>query len=398
MPIPSVSERGRSTPPSPIRKLATYADAAKAQGIRVYHLNIGQPDIPTPPEFFRAVRTFDEKVLEYCPSQGILEFRKKLVAYYHGYGFRDVRLEHLMVTTGGSEGVMFSMMAAASPGEEIITFEPFYPNYAGFAAMAGIRLIPVSTDPQTGYHLPARASIEAKITAKTRALLICSPNNPTGAIYDRNEMEMIRDLALERNLFVLSDEVYREFTFEGQHTGILSFPELSSHAILIDSLSKRYSACGARIGCVVSKNASVMETFLKFGQARLSPPTLEQVGSSLVVESGERYFKGMIDEYRKRRDVLYEELMKIPGVSGIKPQGAFYMMVGFPVKDIEHFCQWLLTDFHVDRETTMMAPGPGFYATPGKGVREARIAYVLNTDDIRKAVSILKLGLVEYSK
>jgi aspartate aminotransferase len=269
MSVPNISERGRSTPPSPIRKLASYADAAKAQAIRVYHLNIGQPDIPTPPEFFRAVRGFDEKVLAYCPSQGIPELRKKLLSYYHGCGFRDVAPEDLMVTTGGSEAILFSMMAVASPGEEIITFEPFYPNYNGFAAMAGIRLVPVGTDPNTGYHLPSRASIEARITSKTRALMVCSPNNPTGAIYDRNEMEMLRDLVMERNLFLISDEAYREFIFEGEQTGILSFPELAGHAILVDSCSKRYMACGARIGSVVSKNTSVMETLLKFAQARL---------------------------------------------------------------------------------------------------------------------------------
>ncbi len=396
MSIPSVSRRGQSTPASPIRKLAPYADQAKARGVKIYHLNIGQPDIPTPPEFYNALQKFDDKVLAYGPSNGLLSFRKSLKKYYHGYGFSHIDEQDIMVTTGGSEAVIFSMMAVASPGEEIIIFEPFYPNYNGFARMAGINLVPVSTDPETGYRLPSIEKIEEKISSKTRAILICSPNNPTGTILTRKEMEQIEALALKYNLFVLSDEVYREFTFDGNHTGILSFPKLSQHAILMDSLSKRYSACGARIGCIVTKNKEVMETILKFGQARLCPPTLEQIGASAVVETGDKYFNKMLAEYKKRRDTIYQTLTDIPGVYCKKPQGAFYMMVTFPVADIEDFSRWLLTDFTVNGETTMIAPGPGFYATPEKGKQEARIAYVLNTGDLEKAANVLKEGLFAY--
>jgi len=398
MAIPSISQRGRTTPPSPIRKLAPYADEAKAKGVKVYHLNIGQPDIPTPPEFYDAIHRFSEDVLSYCPSQGILRFRQSLKRYYQRIGFRHIQTEDIMVSTGGSEGVLFSMMAVASPGEEIVTFEPFYPNYNGFTRMAGIKLVPVNTQPETGYHLPPLEEIEQRITPKTRAILINSPNNPTGTILTRKEMEGIQTLALRHNLFVLSDEVYREFTFDGQPTSILSFPDLSQHAVLVDSLSKRYSACGARVGCIVSKNSEVMETVLKFGQARLSSPTLEQVGASAMVDTGDKYFQDMIQEYKKRRDTIFEGLTKIPGVRCKKPEGAFYLMVTFPVNDIEDFSKWLLTDFSVDGETTMMAPGPGFYATPGRGKQEARIAYVLNTEDLKKATRILEEGLSAYNK
>jgi len=398
MPVPSVSSRGLSTPASPIRKLAPFAEKAKAEGIKIYHLNIGQPDISTPPEFYQALHGFKEKVLAYNPSQGIDPLRQSLERYYHRNGFEQIQKQDILVTTGGSEAVLFSMMAVASPGEEILTFEPFYPNYNGFAHMAGVHLVPIQTDPETGYRLPSRKTIEEKISSKTRAILICSPNNPTGTILSQSELEQIQSLALKHNLFVLSDEVYREFTFDGKHTGILSFPDLSKHAILMDSLSKRYSLCGARIGCIVSKNAEVMQTVLKFGQARLCPPTLEQTAAAAVVDAGDNYFKEMTREYKKRRDTIYESLTNISGVFCKMPQGAFYLMVTFPVDDIEDFCRWMLTDFHLKKETTMVAPGPGFYRTEGKGKCEARIAYVLNSDDLKKAVHILKEGLSVYNK
>ena len=394
---PNISERGLSTPASPIRKLAPFAERAKEKGVKVYHLNIGQPDIHTPNEFYSAVKNFDKSVLAYGPSNGLHEFRNTLMAYYHRNGFTMVENSDIMVTTAGSEAVLFSMMAAASPGEEILTFEPFYPNYNGFARMAGINLIPVGTDPDTGYHLPDLDAIETKISDKTRAILICSPNNPTGTVYRKEEMEVIRDLALKHNLFVLSDEVYREFVFDGSYTGILSFPDLSQNAIMMDSLSKRYSACGARVGCIVSKNKEVMETVLKFGQARLCPPTLEQTAAEALVQHGDQYFSDMLNEYKSRRDTIYDLLMAMPGVRCKKPEGAFYLMVTFPVDDIEKFSQWLLTDFDINGETTMMAPGPGFYASSGKGRQEARIAYVLNNDDIRKAITIVREGLTKYN-
>jgi len=393
-----ISQRGNNTPASPIRKLAVFADQAKKEGVKVFHLNIGQPDIFTPEEFFNAVKDHSEKVLAYGPSNGLPELRNNLLNYYHKCGYSNIKEEELMVTTAGSEAVLFSMMAVASPGEEIIVFEPFYPNYNGFAAMAGIKLVPVSTDPETGYRLPDREKIEAKITDKTRAILVCTPNNPTGTVLNRDEMDVIKEIALKHNLFVLSDEVYREFVFEGEHASILSFPELEQNAVMMDSISKRYSACGARIGCIISKNKSVMETVLKFGQARLCPPTLEQIGAASLIATGDKYFKDMLDEYKKRRDFIYEALTSIPGVEVKKPSGAFYMMVRFPVDSIEEFAKWLLTDFRVNNMTTMIAPGPGFYASSGRGMQEARIAYVLNTEDMRTAVDILEKGLEVYNR
>lgn len=398
MTSPSISRRGQDTPESPIRKLAPYADQAKAKGTHIFHLNIGQPDIHTPPEFFDAVSSFDGEVLAYGPSNGYPWFREKMADYYRRSGYAHIGPDDIMITTAGSEAVLFAMMAAASPGEEILVFEPFYPNYNGFAHMAGIHLVPVGSDPETGYHLPPRGAIEEKIGPKTRAVLICTPNNPTGTILTPGEMETIRDLALDNGLFVLSDEVYREFTFDGVHTSILSFPELEKHAVQLDSLSKRYSACGARIGCIVSKNGQVLETVLKFGQARLCPPTLEQVGSAAVVEAGDRYFDGMVEEYRRRRDTIFEGLTSIPGVTCKKPEGAFYMMVTFPVEDVEDFARWLLKDFHLEDRTVMMAPGPGFYATRGSGRREARIAYVLKEDDLKASVEVLREALARYRK
>lgn len=393
---PTISQRGLATPASPIRKLTPYAEQAKAKGVKVYHLNIGQPDIPTPPEFFEAMKGFSDPVVAYNPSNGIAPFLRQLREYYHRRGFTQVNTEDIMVTTGGSEAVVFSMMAVTSPGDEIIAFEPFYPNYNGFATMAGVKIVPVATSPADGYRLPVKAAIEAKITPKTKAILICSPNNPTGTVFTREEMGVIKDIAVERGLFVLSDEVYREFAFDDTAVSVLAFPEMADHAVVMDSLSKRYSACGARIGCIVSKNKALMETVLKFGQARLCPPTLEQIGSAAVVEAGDKYFDGMVEEYKLRRDVLFEGLTSIPGVVCKKPGGAFYMMVTFPVKDIEDFTRWLLSDYSDNGETVMMAPGPGFYATPGSGRQEARIAYVLKREDLVRAVEILKKALEVY--
>jgi aspartate aminotransferase len=393
---PSISPRGLTTPPSPIRKLALYATQARERGIKVYNVNIGQPDIHTPIEFYQAIRNSTDKVLAYGPSDGIPIYKKSLEQYYHRCGYSQISQNDIMVTTGGSEAIVFTMVAITSPGDEIIVFEPFYPNYNGFSKMAAVNLIPIATDPEKGYCLPSKEEIEAKINPKTRAILVCSPNNPTGTILTHREMTTVKDLALKHNLFVISDEVYREFVFEGKHTSILEFPELSEHAIVTDSISKRYSACGARLGCIVSKNAQVIETTLKFGQARLCPPTLEQVGASAVVDIGEKYIPDMIAEYKKRRDTIYEVLLQIPDVKCKISPGAFYMMVTFPVNDIEDFARWLLTDFNYNNETTLIAPGPGFYATPGRGIKEARIAYVLNSDDLRKAINVIKEGLKVY--
>ena len=398
MTVPSISRRGLETPESPIRKLAPYADQAKSNGVHIFHLNIGQPDIHTPPEFYEAVTSFDEKVLAYGPSNGYPWFREKMEAYYQRNGYTHITSADIMITTAGSEALLFAMMAVASPGDEMLVLEPFYPNYNGFAYMAGITLVPVGANPETGYHIPSVESLEKKISSKTKAVLICTPNNPTGTILTQKEMAAVKDLALKYNLFVLSDEVYREFTFDGVHTSILSFPELQDHAIQLDSLSKRYSACGVRIGCIVSKNRQIMETTLKFGQARLCPPTLEQVGSAAVVEVGDKYFEDMVVEYKRRRDTIFAGLTSIPGVTCKKPEGAFYMMVTFPVEDIEDFARWLLSDYHLEGKTVMIAPGPGFYATSGRGKQEARIAYVLNENDLRAAVDVLKEGLDRYNK
>jgi aspartate aminotransferase len=393
---PKLSQRADDMPPSPIRKLVPLADEAKKRGIKIYHLNIGQPDIPTPPEFMNAVRNYSEEVLAYGNSKGSSEFLSGLVRYYQGQNI-EVEEEDIQVTTGGSEAIIFAMICVAGVGDEIIVFEPFYTNYNGFAQMADVRLVPVTLQAENGFHLSSRDDIEERITSKTRAILICSPNNPTGTVYTREEMEMVAEISKKHNLFVLSDEVYREFVYEGKHTSIMHIGEVSDRAILLDSVSKRYSACGARIGCLVSKNRQVTDAALRMGQARLCSPSIEQFGAASALAIEDDYFERMALEYQRRRDTVYDELMKIPGAVCLKPSGAFYVMAKLPVRDIEDFCRWLLTDFSVDGQSTMIAPGPGFYATPGKGQDEARIAYVLNVDDLKKAMRILAKGVETYN-
>jgi aspartate aminotransferase len=383
-------------PPSPIRKLVPLADAAKNRGIKIYHLNIGQPDIHTPPEFMNAIRNYDRMVLEYGNSKGDHNFITGLVKYYKRRGI-ELKEKDIQITTGGSEAIIFALICVANVGDEIILFEPFYTNYNGFAMMADVKLVPITLKAENGFHLPPKEKIEEKITPKTRAILICSPNNPTGTVYTKEEMEMISDICKKHNLFVLSDEVYREFIYEGKHTSIMNVDGIQDRAILLDSISKRYSACGARIGCLVSKNEQVMDAALRLGQARLCSPSIEQFGATAALKIEDDYFEKMALEYKRRRDTVYEELMKIPGVVCRKPSGAFYIMAKLPVKDIEDFARWMLTDFSLDEETTMIAPGPGFYATPGKGQDEARIAYVLNADDLRKAMRILAKGIESYN-
>jgi aspartate aminotransferase len=397
MPIPQISQRAKDMPFSPIRKLVPLADAAKKRGIKIYHLNIGQPDIPTPLEFMNAIRNYDKKVLEYGNSKGDSNFIAGLVKYYERRRI-EVKEKDIQITTGGSEALIFAMICAAHVGDEIIVFEPFYTNYNSFARIADVKLVPLTLEAENGFHLPSREKIEEKITPKTRAVLICSPNNPTGTVYTQKEMEMIGEMCKKHNLFVLSDEVYREFIYEGKHTSIMHIEGLSDRAILLDSISKRYSACGARIGCLVSKNEEVMSAALRLGQARLCSPSIEQFGATAALKIEDDYFVEMALEYKRRRNTVYDELMKIPGVVCLKPSGAFYIMAKLPVKDIEDFARWMLTDFSLDSETTMIAPGPGFYATPGKGGDEARIAYVLNVDDLRKAMRILAEGIESYNK
>ncbi|NIM99188.1 MAG: aminotransferase class I/II-fold pyridoxal phosphate-dependent enzyme [candidate division Zixibacteria bacterium] len=394
---PHLSTRANDMPPSPIRKLVPFADEAKKKGVKIYHLNIGQPDIPTPPEFMDAVRNYKEEVLAYGNSKGSQKYLSGLVEYYKRKGIL-VEEKDIQVTTGGSEAIIFAMISVADAGDEIIVFEPFYTNYNGFAQMANVKLMPITLRAENGFRLSPQEEIEDKITSRTRAILICSPNNPTGTVYTREEMEMIADIAKKHDLFVLSDEVYREFIYEGKHTSIMHMEGIADRAILLDSVSKRYSACGARIGCMVSKNQQVIDAALRMGQARLCSPSIEQFGAASALKIEDDYFETMAAEYKKRRDTVYDELMKIPGAVCLKPNGAFYIMAKLPVKDIEDFTKWMLTDFSLDGESTMIAPGPGFYATPGKGKDEARIAYVLNVDDLKKAMRILAKGIETYNK
>lgn len=393
---PRISQRATDMPPSPIRKLVPFADEAKKRGIKIYHLNIGQPDIPTPPEFMNAVRSYREEVLAYGHSKGSQKLLSALVRYYAGKGIQ-VEEKDVQITTGGSEAIIFAMICVADTGDEIVVFEPFYTNYNGFAQMADVNLVPVTLEAEDGFHLPSRSRIEEKITSRTRAVLICSPNNPTGTVYSHDELQMTAEIAKKHDLFLLSDEVYREFIYEGKHTSIMHIPGISERAVILDSVSKRFSACGARIGCLVSKNQAVMDAALRMGQARLCSPSIEQHGAASALEIADEYYDRMAAEYKRRRDTVYNELMKIPGVVCLKPGGAFYIMAKLPVKDIEDFCRWMLTDFDLDGETTMIAPGPGFYATPGKGQDEARIAYVLNVEDLKKAMRCLARGIEKYN-
>ena len=396
-----ISERAKKTQPSPIRKLVPRADAAKEAGVTVYHLNIGQPDIPSPPAALDAIRKWDGRVLAYGHSEGQRFYRETLVKYYRSLGL-DVNLEDIFVTTAGSEAIVFAMASVADPGDEIIVFEPFYTNYNGFASMVSVKLIPITLSVENGFHLPARKAIESLITEKTRAILYCSPNNPTGTVYTRDEVAMLAGIAAERDLFLMGDEVYREFIYdEGvAHTSVLSIPEIRDRAIMLDSVSKRFSMCGARMGNIVTKNREVWASCMKFGQARLSPPQLEQVAADAAYGlPPEEYIKPMIDEYRKRRDTVYEALTRMPGVKTFLPEGAFYTVAKLPVDDADAFAAWLLSDFWKAegmKETVMLAPASGFYATPGAGKSEVRIAYVLECGALRRAMELLARALEIY--
>ena len=394
----NISVRGKKVPASPIRKLVPLAIDAERRGIKVYHLNIGQPDIETPPLFWEAVKTYQGKVLAYGNSQGNLEYIGSLIRYYKKYGI-EFEPDDIVVTIGGSEAIVFSMLATSDPGDEFIIFEPFYTNYNGYAVMAGVKLVPITTSPENGYHLPAREVIEEKITERTKGIFICTPNNPTGTVLTREEMKMIADIAERNELFVISDEVYREFVYEGEYTSVMHLPQIRDRAILLDSISKRFSACGARIGNIASKNGDVMRSVLRFGQARLCPPSVEQCAAKNVLDNiGDEYYRKMMDEYKHRRDTTIEELEKIPGAFCRKPSGAFYIMATLPVDDVEDFARWMLTDFSYNQATTMIAPGPGFYATETLGRKEARIAYVLKEEDIRVAMRTLALGIEKYNE
>jgi aspartate aminotransferase len=383
-------------PPSPIRKLVPFADAAKEKGRHVYHLNIGQPDIHTPDTYWNAIQHHGRKVLEYGPSAGLTSYRKKLVDYYRRYNI-EVDHENIIVTTGGSEAIIFTLMAITDPGDEIIIPEPFYTNYNGFAVEAAAKIVTITSTVEEDFKLPPIESIREKITDRTRAIMVCNPNNPTGYVYSRQEMEALREIAIEHDLFLLADEVYREFCYDGlSHTSVMHLDGIDDRAVLLDSISKRYSACGARIGCIVTKNREILDAALKFGMARLCPPTLEQLGAEAGIETPAAYFSQVLEEYTERRNVMVAALRRMPGVTAPNPRGAFYLVARLPVKDADEFARWLLTDFHIDNETVMIAPANGFYSTPGLGKDEVRIAYVLNVRDIEKAMHILAEALKVY--
>ncbi|MBN1434000.1 pyridoxal phosphate-dependent aminotransferase [Candidatus Fermentibacterales bacterium] len=397
MTVPHSSRRAREIQESPIRKLAPLADAATAKGTRIFHLNIGQPDIPTPPDYWSAITSQLPPVLAYGPSNGLPDLRKAISGYYGRAGI-DVAPEEVLITTGGSEAVVFAMMAVCDEGDEVVCFEPFYTNYNGFATMAGVRLVPVTSSPDDGFHLPDDEAIESRIGDRTRALLICNPNNPTGTVLKREEVERLAEIAKRRNLFLLADEVYRDFVFDGRsHASVLEVSGCKDSVIVMDSISKRFSSCGARLGDMVVRNPELMAGILKFAQARLCPPTLAQFGAIYMYDHlGEDYFSGVTSTYQSRRDVLLECLSGVEGVFFQKPEGAFYAMVGLPVDDTDDFAAWLLRDFSDAGETTMVAPGAGFYATPGLGKNEIRIAYVLEEARMRRALEILGRGLAAY--
>lgn len=394
--MPLISHRGEMMPPSPIRKLVPYAEAAKSRGITVYHLNIGQPDIVTPEFIMDAVRNSKIKVLEYSHSAGFESYRKKLTEYYKRLDI-DVTKDEIIVTTGGSEAIQFAMMSCLDPHDEIIIPEPFYANYNGFAITAQIKIVPISSSIEDGFKLPPIEDFEKNITAKTKAIMICNPNNPTGYLYSAHEMNVLKEICLKHNLFLFSDEAYKEFCYDNlYHISAMQLKGLEQNVILLDTISKRYSACGGRVGAFITKNKEVYNAAMKFAQARLSPPTFAQIAGEAAVDLPSDYFEEVKKEYQKRRDVLVDRLNKIPGVLCPNPGGAFYAMAKLPVDDAEDFCQWLLEKFSYKNQTLMMAPAAGFYSTPGLGKNEVRFAYVLNTDAINNAMDCLEHALVEY--
>ena len=394
--MPTISKKGLDMPESPIRKLAPYAEQAKKSGKHIHHLNIGQPDIKTPENALQAVKDNNLEILAYSPSQGFESYRQKLAEHYEKH---DIHLtaDQIMVTTGGSEALLFVMGSITDPGDDVVIAEPFYANYSGFATSMNVNVKPVTAKLEDNFALPPIEEFEAAITDKTRAIILCNPGNPTGYIYTRKEMEAIAKLAQKHDLFVVADEVYREFAYEdSKHHSILSFPEIEDRAIMCDSVSKRFSMCGARIGCLATKNQDVLDAALKFAQARLSPPTFAQIAAEEALSVDESYFEEVIEEYQNRRDILIACLNEIDGLTIAQPKGAFYCTVKLPVEDAEHFAKWLLESFDVDSETLMVAPAAGFYSTPGLGKSEIRIAYVLKKESIKRSIHVLKEGLKTY--
>lgn len=401
LPIPylcsmlNISQRGQQMPPSPIRKLVPYAEAAKRKGIRVYHLNIGQPDIETPQPILDAVRHADIKVLEYSHSAGNESYRRKLVEYYKRVGI-EVSHDQILITTGGSEAILFGFFTCLNPGDEVIIPEPFYANYNGFACAAGVNVVPIPSRIETGFALPPIHDFEKVITEKTKAIIICSPNNPTGYLYSRSEMEALKEICLQHNLYLFSDEAYREFCYDGEYISAMHLNGMENHVVLMDTISKRYSACGARLGAFVTKNKAVYDAAMKFAQARLSPPGLAQIMGEAAVDLPASYFEAPKAEYMRRRDLLVSRLNAMPGVFCPNPGGAFYAMARLPIDDSDKFCQWLLEEFSWNSQTVMLAPATGFYGSPGLGLNEVRLAYVLNLDALNAAMDCLEKALQVY--
>jgi aspartate aminotransferase len=393
----TISDRGQNMPASPIRKLVPYAEAAKAKGTHIYHLNIGQPDIETPPVMMEAIRNAHFKVLEYSHSAGNESYRKKMAAYYKRVNI-DIDYNQIIITTGASEAIFFGIMCCLDAGDEIIMPEPFYANYYGFAIAANVVVKPITSHIENGFALPSMEAFENAITPKTKAILICNPNNPTGYLYSKEEMETLKSICLKHNLFLFSDEAYREFCYSGTHFSAMNLTGMEEHVILLDSISKRYSACGARLGAFITRNQTVLDAAMKFAQARLSPPGFGQIGAEALMDLPENYFDAIKKEYQVRRDTLVSRLNKMPGVVCPNPGGAFYAMAKLPIDNADKFCQWLLESFSYNNKTLMLAPGSGFYETPGLGQQEVRLAYVLNVDDINAAMDCLEKALEEYSK
>ncbi|RXG29620.1 pyridoxal phosphate-dependent aminotransferase [Leeuwenhoekiella palythoae] len=394
--MPQLSQKGQLMPQSPIRKLVPFAEAAEARGVQIHQLNIGQPDIQTPQPALNAVKEANIEVLSYSHSAGFLSYRQKLAAYYGKQGI-EMDANDIIITTGGSEALLFAMGSITDPGDEVIIPEPFYANYNGFATASGVTVKPVISSFESGFALPPIAEFEKQITAKTKAIIICNPGNPTGYLYSKDELDQLSELVKKHDLFLIADEVYREFAYDGlQHNSVLNQREIDEHTIMIDSVSKRFSMCGARIGCIVSRNKELMATAMKFAQARLSPPTLAQIASEAALDTPQSYFDEVISEYVDRRDTLVAGLEAIPGVRVAKPKGAFYCIAELPVKNSDDFAQWLLESFEVNKKTVMVAPAAGFYSTPGEGLNQVRIAYVLKKEDLIEAVELLKEALSQY--
>lgn len=397
--MPKISNRAVSMPASPIRKLVPYALAAKAKGTKVYHLNIGQPDIETPKTALDALKNIDLKVLEYALSDGNLEYRKQLEKYYHSLGFTDLTTDNFIVTNGGSEALNFALSVLCDDGDEIIIPEPFYANYNGFTNAIGVKVVAVPSTIDTGFALPSIEEFEKKITDKTKAILICNPGNPTGYLYTREELQKLAEIALKHDIVIISDEVYREYVYDGEkQVSMLEFPEIAEHSIIIDSESKRYSMCGVRIGCLVTRSKTLHDAAMKFAQARLSPVLIGQILATAAHDNDAEYIQSVREEYTKRRNLLVELLNEIPGVKCPTPKGAFYCVAELPVEDADDFAQWLLEHFSDNGETVMVAPASGFYSVPELGKKQVRIAYVLKEEDLRRSVELIKIALEQYKK